>query len=100
MSTQLQHQQIASDSLQCTDCITFQNVKGSKLLCLASPCAVDLYRDVCSRCSILCLSSVQVRESPGLASSGSCMFVLAHLARTPAGREQLRAQGVLAFVLR
>lgn len=42
----------------------------------------------------------QIREAPGLPAAGSCMAVLAQLARTPEGRARLRVDGVLQPLLR
>lgn len=43
---------------------------------------------------------VQIREAPGMPAGGSCLAVLAQLARTADGRAQLRAEGVLQPVLK
>jgi hypothetical protein len=51
-------------------------------------------------CATLTCHMLQIRESPGLPSAGSCMFVLAQLARTPPGRAQVRAEAGITPVLR
>lgn len=60
----------------------------------------DHDREVLGSPALMAQLHQQVREAPGLPAAGSCMAVLAQLARTAAGRAQLRAEGVLQPVLR
>lgn len=60
----------------------------------------DHDKEVLGSSMLMGLLVQQIREAPGLPCAGSCMAVLAQLARTPAGRAQLRAQGVLQLVVK
>lgn len=84
---------VSAMQLKCT-----AHLAAEQLLFLAS--SRDHDADVLACRALMVQLLTHLREAPAQPTGGSCMAVLAHLCRTPAGRCALRVEGVLEPLLK